>query len=151
MIALYLAEVDAKLRYNALKYLGLIRGEHRKDFKVALDYFYRASQIDKTDVQVNMGVLVSRELPELHSYLYATTNSFQMLFKYGIYALKDESSGGPNYHLARAAFEHVLSQSPDHRPSLDCLMSITYKVVHVVLVEYRVSHPIMQRGFLVKF
>ena len=71
----------------------------------------------------------------------------QMLFKYGIYALKDESSGGPNYHLARAAFEHVLSQSPDHRPSLDCLMSITYKVGHVVLVEYRVSHPIMQRFF----
>ena len=116
------------MRYNALKYLGLIRGEHRKDYKVALDYFYRASQIDKTDVQVNMGVLVSRELPELHSYLYATTNSFQMLFKYGIYALKDESSGGPNYHLARAAFEHVLSQSADHRPSLDCLMSITYKL-----------------------
>ena len=52
----------------------------------------------------------------------------QMLFKYGIYALKDESGGGPNYHLARAAFEHVLSQSPDHRPSLDCLMSITYKL-----------------------
>ena len=53
------------MRYNALKYLGLIRGEHRKDYKVALDYFYRASQIDKTDVQVNMGVLVSRELPEI--------------------------------------------------------------------------------------
>ena len=51
-----------------------------------------------------------------------------MLFKYGIYALKDVSSGGPNYHLARAAFEHVLTQSPDHRPSLDCLMSITYKL-----------------------
>ena len=51
-----------------------------------------------------------------------------MLFKYGIYALKDESTGGPNYHLARAAFEHVLNQSPDHRPSLDCLMSITYKL-----------------------
>ena len=58
LIALYLAEVDAKLRYNALKYLGLIRGEHRKDYKVALDYFYRASQIDKTDVQVNSGMIV---------------------------------------------------------------------------------------------
>ena len=48
------------MRYNALKYLGLIRGEHRKDYKVALDYFYRASQIDKTDVQVNLGMIVYR-------------------------------------------------------------------------------------------
>ena len=48
------------MRYNALKYLGLIRGEHRKDYKVALDYFYRASQIDKTDVQVNSGMIVYR-------------------------------------------------------------------------------------------
>ena len=122
------------MRYNALKYLGLIRGEHRKDYKVALDYFYRASQIDKTDVQVIWGTsdLIS-PLKTLHRSVclgrpQSYKLSFQMLFKYGIYALKDESSGGPNYHLARAAFEHVLNQSPDHRPSLDCLMSITYKL-----------------------
>ena len=71
----YVAEIEAKLRYNALKYLGLIRGEHRKDYKVALDYFYRASQIDKTDVQVNMGVLLYQEVPELIIYMQLRTPS----------------------------------------------------------------------------
>ncbi len=96
------AEVEAKLRYNALKYLAFCRGEHHSDYACAVDYLGRAAQIDKTDVQ--------------------------MLFKYGIYALKDDRDGGPKFHLARAAFEHVLRVAEDHKPSLDCLVSITFKL-----------------------
>jgi hypothetical protein len=95
-------EIETKLRYNALKYLGFCRGQHHHDFGGALGFFGRAAEIDNTDVQ--------------------------MLFKYGIYALKDDRGFGPNYHLARAAFEYVLRQAPDHRPSLECLMSITFKL-----------------------